>query len=348
MKNSAILSDEELIIFCKEVHLILNSSMGISDAMESVVEGMENENAKKMLKPSIDALVDNMSLSYALEQSKLFSPYMISMIKIGETTGKTDKIMLSLADYYEKELRLKNQIKSGITYPVVIATMVTVIIGVMVTKVLPIFAEVFKNLGGNLSASVNIVSGAGRVTAITIGVLFIAVVVFAGFLLLLYESPEKREKAIEIITKVPFVRDIYLKYQTAKFANSLSLLVASGNDLHESLKLTEKVVEDKKFKDKILSAVDKLEQGEPLHKTLDEMSIFKGIHSRILKLSVQTGHIDTVLSDLSEEYTREVDISIGNLIGIIEPTLVGATAFIIGAILLAVMLPLLEIMSSIG
>ncbi|MDO4711572.1 MAG: type II secretion system F family protein [Peptostreptococcaceae bacterium] len=348
MERKTTLSQEELIMFCKEMNLILSSSIGIVDGFGSVIGGMKHKEVREALEVSLDALENNQQLSVSLERSGLFSPYMISMIEIGEKTGKVDQVMESLAVYYEKDARLKRQIRSSMVYPLVVAGMVTVIIGVMVTKVLPIFADVFQSLGGSLPSSVDLVTGVGRVLVAVVLAIFLALMILVGTLLLLYRTPSGKQKARKIFGRLPHVRDIYRRYLTAQFANSLSLLVSSGYDLHDSLEMTEKIIEDEVFEDKIKKAIAAFETGEPLHKVLEDMDIFAGVHARMVRLSIRTGHLDSVLADLSDKYTENVDHSIGTLIGVIEPTLVGATSFIIGGILLTVMLPLLRIMSSMG
>lgn len=348
MDHKILLTQEELIVFCKEMHLILSSSISVVDGFESIIDGIENKETREALNRSLKALEDNQQISEALEESGLFSPYMISMIEVGEKTGKTDQVMASLAEYYEKNLRIKKQIRTGTVYPLIVAGMVTIVIGVMVTRVLPIFNEVFRNLGGNVPSSVDFVTGAGRVIVGVILLSFIALVTFVVFLLFLSRSSNGRTKARKILDRLPGIRDIRLKYQTAQFANSLSLLVSSGYDLHESLKMTGNITEDHSFRQKIERALDQLDEGKPLYQVLGEMEIFGGVHAQMVKLSVQTGRLDSVLGELSEKYTQDVDDSIATLMGIIEPSLVGATSFIIGGILLTVMLPLLGIMSSMG
>ncbi len=348
MAQIVALTQEELIIFCKELHLVLNSSIGIVDGLESVVEGTKRAAVRDSLGISLEALNQHEPISRSLELSGLFSQYMISMIEIGEKTGKLDQVMLSLATYYEKDLKLRRQIKSSIRYPIIVSSMVTAIVLVMVTKVMPVFEEVFRNLGGNVPSSVDFVTGVGSILVGFVFVLFIVIVVLVGMLLILFNSEKHRPKVQRLLSKIPGVRNIYEKYQTAKFANSLSLLISSGYDLHESLELTEKVTGDYELKRKIAETVEKLERGESLSKALEEMHIFRGVHARWIRLSVHTGQLDHVLHELSEEYTKDVDFAIMNLIGVLEPSLVGATSVIIGGILLVVMLPLLGLMSSIG
>lgn len=348
MKSNYILSQDQLALLCKELYLILSSSIGIVEGMESIIEGTKSKEAKASLRLSLNALQSNHSLSTALEMSGLFSDYMISMIEIGETTGKLDQVMLSLANYYEKDAHLKKQIKDGTTYPLVVALMVTIVIGVLVVKVLPIFAQVFENLGGSIPSTVDFVTGVGRIIVAGIILLFLAVLLAVGGFMFLYKSEQGRVKARKLFAVIPGIKNIYASYQTAQFANSLSLLVSSGYDLHNSLEMTQRTIEDQSYKDKIKRAIAQLEKGESLYMVLEQMKVFKSVHAQVIKLSVQTGHLDSVLNELSEKYTTEVDDSISSLIGIIEPTLVGATSFIIGGILLTVMLPLVGIMSAIG
>ncbi len=346
--KKAILSQEELISFCREMNLIMASSIPIQEGLESVIEGMGNEEAADALRLSLAHLEEGNQVSESFKQSGLFSPYMLSMLVIGERTGKLDHVMAALADYYEKNRRIAQKVRSGTIYPLVIAAMVLVIVGVMVTKVLPIFEGTFQVIGGELPRSVRQISVVGKILIALLILAFVSSVAAVIIFSVMYRTREGRVRVNQMLKKLPYVENIYRTYQTALFSNSLSLLVSSGYDLHESLEMTSKATDDSEYRGKIEQAIRQLEQGEPLYRVLEEMRIFKGVHSRLVRLSVQTGHIDSVLREVSEKYSAEVEDSIDKLIGVIEPALVGATSLIIGGILITVMLPLMVIMSSIG
>lgn len=348
MSKKSELSNEQLASFCQQLHLILSSSIGITAGMDSIIEGFSNQHVKEQLNLTRESLELNNSLSSSLSLSGLFPDYMLTMVEVGEVSGKTDQVMESLALYYKKQDKLKKQIQNATTYPMVIALMVMVIIAVLVIQVLPIFSDVFKNLGGDMPASVDFVTKISRLMVGAITAVFGAFLLMVLFMLLRHKNLEGREKNRRLLAKLPGIRSIYHDIETAQFANTLSLLVSSGYDLHSSLELTEKTMEQEAYKQKIQKAILALEMGSPLGDVLADMKIFKKLHAQMLKLSVETGHLDTVLGDLADEYTDDVERSIEKMIGIIEPTLVGGTAFIIGGILLTVMLPLLGVMSSIG
>lgn len=348
MEAKIKLRDAELANFCDQMHLIVSSSIYIVDGMVSVIEGFSDDAIKEKLSLSKESLEGNNSLSFSLLQSGLFPEYMLTMIEIGETSGKTDQVLQSLALYYKKQEKLKGQIKNAITYPIVIALMVVIIMVVLVTKVLPIFGDVFANLGGSVPLSVALVSQVSKVFVYGFSAVFAGVIFFVLYLLGLSRTQDGKAKARKILIKIPLVRGLYYKLQTAQFANALSLLVSSGYDIHRSLEMAERIMEEESYKQKIHQALADLDQGQPLAEAINNMHIFKGIHGQVIKLAVQTGYMDTVLRDLSEEYTEDVERGVDQMIGIIEPTLVGTTALVIGGILLTVMLPLLGIMSSIG
>lgn len=348
MKDKIELSDGQLALFCEQVHLILSSSIGLADGMDSIIEGFSNPAQKErlgLLKGSLEAYN---SVSSSMELTGLFPTYMINMVEVGEKSGKTDQVMESLASYYDKQHKLKKDIRSATTYPMVIALMVMVVITVLVVKVLPIFSDVFANLGGNIPASVDLVTKVSRVLVSVLALAFFLSSLLVGGLLVRNKSVEGRKKNRIFLTKLPGIKKLYYSVQTAQFANSLSLLVSSGYDLHGSLEMVGKTIEEETYKEKILDAIQKLEKGESLAEVLEQMKIFKGLHGQMIKLAVQTGHLDSVLGRMADEYTDDVERGVEKMIGIIEPSLVGATAFIIGGILLTVMLPLLGIMSTIG
>ncbi len=346
--NKLELSSKQLAFFCDQLHLILSSSIGLADGISSVIEGFDSEAVRGRLKEVRDNLELNKSLSSSLRLSGLFPDYMLTMVEVGEETGKTDQVMESLGKYYKKQDKLKKQIRDAVTYPLIISFMVMIVIAVLVVKVLPIFALVFSNLGAGVPASLALVTKVSRMITGLVGFAFAFMLLSTIFLYLRQKNAEGRQKNTSLFLSLPGIKSIYKDLQAARFANSLSLLVSSGYDLYRSLELTGKALEEREIDKKIKRAINRLEHGDSLGDVLSETNIFKGLHSQMLRLAVQTGHLDSVLADLSLEYTDDVERSVDKLIGIIEPTLVGATAFIIGGILLTVMLPLLGIMSSMG
>lgn len=348
MEAKIKLNNEELAGFCEQMHLVVSSSIYIIDGMDSIIRGFSNNNIQERLLISKESLEGNNNLSYSLLQSNLFPQYMLTMVEIGETSGKLDQVLKSLALYYKKQDRLKTQIKNAISYPLVISLMVVIIMAVLVTKVLPMFGDVFANLGGSAPATVLLVTKISKIIVALLTALFAALVVFAGLLLVLNKNPQGQKKVQKILSSAAGIKNIYHKFQTAQFSNALAMLVSSGYDIHQSLELTEKIIHEENYRAKIQRALRDLEEGLPLAEALTKMQIFSGIHAQIIRLGVQTGQIDVVLQDLSEDYAQEVENSVDKMIGIIEPTLVGVTALIIGGILLTIMLPLLGIMSTIG
>lgn len=347
MQQNRKLTESQLAGLCEQLHLVVSSSIHITSGFESIIGGFSGED-QGALKQSLALLEENQPLSMALERCGLVPRYMLTMLEIGEASGKLDTVLQALAQYYRKQDELRRQVKNAITYPVVISFMVLLVMTVLVTRVLPIFADVFANLGGSAPDSVRVVTQISRVLVTLMAVLFGGFVLSVVAMLLRYRTPDGKEQVRLILNKIPFANRIYERLQIAQFASSISLLVSSGYDMERALAFSEEVTTDAQLKGRIQAAIAQLNEGESISTVLTQMGIFRGIHGQLVRMAAQTGQLDQVLERLSVEYTQDVEQSIERMIGIIEPTLVGATAFIIGGILLTIMLPLLGIMSSIG
>lgn len=335
-------------MFCSQISLVLKAAIPMEEGIAAICETMEDSRDQALLKQLQDSVAMTGSFYTALEESKRFPPYMVNMVRIGEKAGKLDDVTASLAAYYEREDQLRSQIKSAVTYPLILILMISAVIAVLVIKVLPVFQQVFENLGSDMSASsitaMNIGGAIGKYAFFVIlGVVLLAVACFA--------ASKTTKGAIffaNLAEKLPFIRKISDKIGAARFASVMSMLLGSGYDTTEALELLPGVLGSPKVIKKSEACRIAIEEGKSFSKALEENHMFSGIYSSMINVGARTGNIDSVMDKLADHYNEEVDTALSNAVSFIEPIMVGLLSVIIGAILLSIMLPLMGIMSSIG
>lgn len=347
LKKNKELSSEELALFCDQVSLILEAGIPLYDGFETLANEACNDDAKKIFENISKSLLKQGSLYYAIKDIDIFPKYMVNMINIGEETGKLDDVLKSLSTYYTKADRTKKAVKSAVSYPIVLLCMMSAVSILIVTRILPIFEEIFKNLGADISGNGKTILSMAKtlgyvVFGVTLAILVIAITIY------LIAKTGYRNKMLKVFGKLPFMKKIFMKMSQASFSSVMSMMLSSGYSLEKALELAPEIVSEEYTKEKIINCQKLVAQGKGIAESLTEIEIFDGITNRMIGVGYKAGALDSVMKKISDKYEEEAAESIEKIVSIIEPTLVAIMSIIIGGILIAVMLPLANIMSQIG
>ncbi len=346
--NTKMLSAAEVSTFCEQIALILNGGIPIYEGIYILYMEMENPELKGILK-EVDALVkDNIPLYEALQKTEAFPSYMVHMVKIGETTGKLEEVMSSLAHYYEREDTIKANIRNVVFYPIMLFAMIGVILIVLVSKILPMFQNVFEELDTDVASSSGDMMSAsmwiGRIIAIVVLVIFAVVIA----MVLWYRTQSGRRNLTKLGNRLPFTRKVMYRLGIGKFVSAMSLMITSGLDSNESLALVEELVDQPVVKNKITGCKEQVAQHVALEEALKDNKLITGMNGRMVSVGAKTGVLDVVFQKLSGRYDAEIDQSLSSISTIVETVLVVSLSLIVGLVLISVMLPLVSIISSIG
>lgn len=346
-KKGKLLPAGETATFCRQMSLIMDAGIPIYDGIESLVESAEDDKAKEAFAGLSDTIKETGSLHMAVEKAGFFPEYMVNMIKIGEETGKLDDVLKSLAAYYEREERTKKVIKSAITYPILLVCLMAAVILVLVTKVMPIFEDIFEGLGTNMSDTAAGVMNAGFVVG-NVCLVVIAAILVIIVVAFVFSKMGKSKTLIKMASIVPGVKKLNVKMSSGKFASVMSMMLESGYSLEKALEMAPGIVSDDSVKAKIEECAKLTAGGTSFPDALSKIGLFSKMQSRIISVGFKAGQLDSVMKQLSQTYEEEVNDGIEKTVGYIEPCLVGILSIVIGGILISVMLPLASIMSSIG
>ncbi|MEG2916227.1 MAG: type II secretion system F family protein, partial [Oscillospiraceae bacterium] len=287
-------------------------------------------------------------LSESLKNCIVFPQYMIDMIFIGETTGHLDDVMDSLSKFYVKEDSTNSNIRSAIRYPLIMIAMMIIVILVLMIKVLPIFNQVFMQLGSEITGITKGIMNTGawisRYSIVLVGI----IAVLAVFALYCIKSRQGRKLAKKIGNEFFVTKNLFKQIAASRFADGMAMTLSSGLDTEKSLEMVERLVDHPEYKKKIQKCKDLIADGENFGDALVHSQIFSGMYGRMVSMGFKTGNADEIMNKISAEYADEIENSINEKVSLIEPTLVSVFSIIVGFILLSVMLPLMGIMSSIG
>jgi type IV pilus assembly protein PilC len=343
--NKRILSAEELSAFSSQTALTVKAGIPLSEAVMLLRDEAETSAAKKLFGGILEGLDAGEPLAAALRRTEVFPDYMTQMIEIGEASGRLDRVLDSLAVYYEREDNLGKSIRSAVTYPAIMLAILVAIILILIIKVLPIFSEVFTSLGGDLSPFARGAMNVG--TAISAYSAVIVVVVAAAAAALIVMRATRAGRAVQKRAARRIFRKLSLDMAKGKFASGIALTLASGIDVDKAVELTLPLMDEPVMKGRVAELKDLIEKGGSFSESVVKTRVFTGMEARLLLLGFKSGSIDAVMERIARDYENRTDERLDNLISIIEPTMVAVLCVIVGLVLLSAMLPLLAVMTSI-
>lgn len=346
MARQDTLSNLELSAFCEQMAMVLKVGISVTEGVSIMKEDAQTPAEKELLEKIYEKVQQEGALAPALKETGVFPDYICKMTQIGEETGTLDEVLSSLERYYERQEAISQSIRSALTYPMIMIGMMALVIIVLLTKVMPVFQQVFRQLGMEMSGFSRGALLLGNVLS-KYAVAFVAVAVILAVLLIwLVKTESGREKFGKLGEHFKFSREISDKMAACRFAGGLSLALKSGLTSERGMELVEELNENKLFGEKLSYCRKMLEEGSSLSESFRLAKIFNGLYARMIDIAGHTGTMDEALGKLADRIEEEVNEKITSFISMLEPTLVILLSVIVGTILLSVMLPLLGILAS--
>ncbi len=342
------LSNTEIASFCDQTALILSAGITPVEGMRILLSDTKDAQGRKIISTILEVCEQGEKFSAALSATGVFPDYAIHMVEIGEESGNTDEVMRALSEYYAKEEMISDHLKSALRYPLIMIAMMLVVILVLITKVLPIFNQVFIQLGSEITgfsrSLLHLGNSIRNYSIVLIGVLAVLVLLF----LLFTKTRRGKRLSHRLLTGFPLTRSFLEKVASGRFANGMALTLSSGLDTYDSLDMVSQLVDNKEMQAKIADCKNRIGQGDNFSEAVAKAGIFSNLYARMIAVGFKTGNVDTVMNKIAESYEKETNDRIYSIIAVLEPTLVIILSLIVGLILLSVILPLMGVMSSIG
>lgn len=348
MKKMKKLSNAEVADFCNQLALLFSAGIPPYEAVVLIQEDIPNEQGKEILSILHSYLKEGFSFYEALKKAEVFPDYVTEMILLGEETGNLDIITKKLAEYYERQCHIFTAIKNALSYPLIMVALMLFILIVLLSKVLPLFNQIFIQLGTELSGMAKQLMSVGTILQTFISILLVLIILFGILCTILFSSEKYKKHLYHFLQTTFFTRNFLLQIAYSRFAACLSLVTTSGIDIFQGLNLAEQLVSNEIMSEKIKQCKAYLLEGDFIYDSLKKANIFKPSQLRMLQIAYKSGNSDTALMKISDTYETETLDRIRHLLGMIEPTLVIAFSVIVGIILLSVILPLIGMMSNIG
>lgn len=337
---------KDLTIFSRQFATMVNSGLSLTKCLSILAEQTDNQKLADVARGVFRDVEAGQALSEALSKHpKVFPSIYVNMVKAGETGGVLDETLLRVADHLEKEQALKAKVKSAMTYPILVFLMSGVLVFAMVTFVVPVFAKMFKDLGGDLPLPTQILIVVSEVIR---GYWW---AIIGGVVLLIYATgkikklPQVRMMLDRIKLKIPAFGLLFEKAAIARFTRTLGALIRSGVPILEALRICATTAGNTVISGAIEDARGSIKEGETIAQPLDANKVFPPMVVQMIAVGEETGALEEMLGKIADFYETEVESTVEGLTSLIEPLMIAFLGLVVGGILISLYLPLFSIAS---
>lgn len=334
---------KDLTMFCKQFASILNAGVTIIMAIDMLAEQTSNKMMKAALIDVRNSVEKGSNLADSFRQHpKVFPPILINMVEAGEASGSLEVALVRMADHFEKDNRLQAQIKSALTYPIIVMIVAVAVVIVCMVVVIPNFAGMFSDMDMELPLATRIMMAASDFVRFKWYIL-VAIVLGLVIVVNIFKRTSTGEYLFaKMAMKVPLIGNLTVKSSAARFARTLSTLMASGIQLIDAVEAVAKVMTNSIIRKNLLEARDQVAKGVPLSKPIKDMGIFPPLLTQMVHIGEETGNLEDMMFRVADFFDEEVEEATKALTSAMEPLIMVFLAGIVGMIVAAVYGPMLS------
>ena len=340
---------KDIAVFCRQFYVMLDSGLSIGKALNILIEQGEKPKIREALIGVNGDLKRGETLANSMRKRKdVFPNLLTSMIDAGERSGNLDIILKRMAEYYEKETKIRGKIKSTMIYPIVLGVVAIIAITFILTFVMPTFVQMFEENNVDLPTSTKMVLGTSKMLG-KYGIIIFLILVTAIILLGKYLKSEEGQYKLSVINlKIPVIKKLTQKIIVSRFTRTMGIVSSSGMSLVTSLEIVASVVGNKIAEKELLKVKEKVLKGEGLGDSIMKIKIFPPMLASMVKVGEEAGSLDSILDKTADFYDDELEREIQTATALIEPAMIVVMGVIIGFLLISILTPMFKMYNSIG
>jgi len=344
--NLGKVEDVELIMFARQMYTISKSGIPLVKGLRGLAASLRNYTFQRALNDIVERLETGVELSTAMRSHpKIFNNLFISMVSVGENSGRLDLIFKQLSEYMERDLNTNKSIKTALRYPMFVLIAVTIAMAIINIKVIPAFAGMFANFGAQLPLPTRILVGLSDFF-VAYWVYMLVIVVggtlwFTNYIKTHEGSRWWGKKKLGLI----IVGDIIERASLARYSRSFGLMLAAGLPISNALELCARAIDNNYLGDKIRGIRGGIERGEGLYQTHLVSGMFTPLVLQMISVGEESGQVDVLLAEVAEFYEREVEYDTKLLGDRIEPLMIVIMAGFVTVLALGIFLPMWDMYS---
>lgn len=342
------IKSKDLAVFCKQLHAMLRAGVTLVNSLEILRQQTENKKLAKIVGQLYEDLQRGNTFSESLSKHKdSFPSLFISMVEAGEISGNIDVIMNRLSNHFEKEYKIENKIKSAMTYPIILAVVCVAVVIFLLTTIMPTFVDMYSSSGVELPGLTQSLIGMSEGLKKYWYIILFAIAALAVGISALNKIPKVKYKEDYYKLKLPVVKSLILKVSTSRFTRTLSTLMGSGVPLLQALDTVSGVTGNTYIGSKILEAKEDVRRGMALSQPLRQQGVFPPMVHNMIKIGEDSGSIEEILDKTADFYDEEVDTAVTRMTTMLEPIMIVFMAIIIGFIVIAMVMPMFDMVKTV-
>ena len=341
--------EKDIVIFTRQFATMIDAGLPLVQCLEILASQQDNATLKEiLLKVKADVEAGSTFADALRKHPSVFNELYCNLVTAGETGGILDTILNRLAAYIEKSMNLKKKVKGAMVYPIAVLVIAMVVVIGMLVFVIPVFQKMFADMGGTLPAFTQMVinlSDFMRRYFLLVGAILVALYfVFQRY----YKTENGQETVDNYLLKLPIFGSLIRKVAIAKFTRTLGTMLSSGVPILEGLDIVARTSGNKIIEKAILKTKMSIGEGKTIAEPLAASGVFPPMVVQMISVGESTGALDSMLSKIADFFDDEVDAAVANLTSLLEPLLMVFLGGAIGAIVVAMYLPIFQMASILG
>jgi len=337
----------DLMLFSRQMYTLLKAGVPIVRGLAGLQESVPNPTLQKVIGEVRESLESGHELSYGLRQHpKVFTNFMISLVQVGELTGRLDEVFLRLAEFFAFEKKMREEIKAALRYPVIVLAALAIALIIVNIFVIPAFAKIFASFKTELPLVTRMLIGTSDFFVgywpLMLGGAVAAVVGWRAWV----GTPGGRYAWDRMKLHLPVVGELIHKATLARFARSFALSGKSGVPIVQALAVVANVVDNRYLESRILQMRDGIERGESILRTAVAAGVFDPVVLQMVAVGEETGEVDALMAEVADMYEREVTLEVEGLTAKLEPMLLVVMGILVLILALGVFLPMWDLASA--
>ncbi len=342
------ITNKEVVILSRQIATLFEAQVSALRVFRLLASEAENRQLQVILNKVADELQAGSSISRALGgHPDVFSSFYVNMVRSGEETGSLDKSFMYLADYLDRQYQVMTKARNAMMYPAFVIGTFFLVMGLMLTLVIPRIAQILTDSGQELPIYTKIVIGLSSFVSDYIGIMLVLMGVGGVFLYRFKQTAVGQRALDELKISIPYLGDLYRKLYLTRLCDHLSTMLTSGISLVQAIEVTADVVDNAVYKEILEYTLAEVKGGRSFADTIGEYPEIPGVLAQMAKVGEETGNLGAILTTLSVFYRREVDNAVDTLIGLIEPIMIVALGLGVGILHASVLMPIYNLTSSI-
>jgi len=336
---------KELAVYSRQLSVLIDAELPLIQSLGILSEQQKNKYFKKV----IETVKNDVEAGSTLHQAKrkhpkVFDDLYCNLIGSGEQSGSLDIMLRRLAEYIEKTVKLRAQVKQAMIYPVAIIIFAFVVATFLLWKVIPVFASIFIELGADLPLLTAVIVKMSNFVQKYIVFMFLGIIAFILLFRYYRKTPQGRWTIDRALLKVPLFGKLLVKVAISRVTRTLATLISGGVPMLESLKITSSTAGNVLIEKQIMETRRLVSEGKTLHESLKEAGNFPLMMTQMVNVGEATGTLDEMLSKLANFYDEEVETAVAALLSIMEPVLLIFVGGIVGGLVVSMYLPIFSLM----